>query len=65
MEERPILQQALPLEDGGMQGEQPLAGTNEHYHVRCNRGSNQSRKGEQVDTIVAAEAQTTEEIARG
>ena len=65
MEECPILQQALPLEDGGMQGKQLLAGTNEHYHVRCNSRSNQSRKGEQVDTIVAAEAQTTEEIARG
>jgi hypothetical protein len=65
MDERPILQQALHLEDGGVQGKQPLAGTNEHYHVRHNRGSNQSRKGEQVDTIVAAEAQTTEEIARG
>ena len=65
MEACPILQQALSLEDGGMQGKQPLAGTNEHYHVRRNSRSIQSRKGEQVDTIVAAEAQTTEEIARG
>jgi len=60
MEERPILQQALPLEDGEVQGEQPLAGTNELLQFCCNRGSIQSKKGIEVERIVESEVPTTE-----